>query len=168
MNRLAATVRVLVAMATVLTVVLMVWFMRRADSAVTPAGFDKSVAIVPFAMEAGDTANASPAGRIADEVANRLARVPGLRLAGPRAAAQFAGTGAAVQEIGSTLHVSTVLTGTVRQVGGRVRVTSTLSNARDGVVLWQQQYDRDARALVTVVDDITRAIAGQLQLTLRQ
>lgn len=167
-NRLASAVRALVALAMLLTVALVVWFARRPASvtATNDATFDKSVAVLPFAFAAGDTANAYLAEGIAEEVSNTLAQVPGLRLAGRRSAARFASKTATVQEIGAALNVSTVLEGTVRRTGDRVSVTAELTNARDGVVLWSQKYDRDARVLYTVQDDIARAIAGQLQVTL--
>lgn len=167
-NRLAGAVRAFVALAAMLTVALVVWFARRPASATATADatFDKSVAVLPFAFAAGDTSNAYLAEGIAEEVSNTLAQVPGLRLAGRRSAARFASKTATVQEIGTALNVSTVLEGTVRRAGDRISVTAELTNAHDGTVLWSQKYDRDARVLYTVQDDIARAIAGQLQVTL--
>ncbi len=144
----------------------MVWFMRRADTSGATGDFDKSVAVIPFALVAGDTASADLAEAIADAVVRTLSDAPGLRLADGLATARFAGATATVQEIGTALDVSTVLAGTVGRAGDRVRVTAELSNARNGIVLWQQKYDRDARTTGTIADDIARAIAAQMQVTL--
>ena len=127
---------------------------------------DKSLAVLPFTATGGDTANSYLGEGIADEVSNRLAQVPGLRLAGRISAARFAGKGSSAQDIGAALQVGAVLDGTVRRVGDRIRVTVELSNAHDGVVIWRENYERAAKDIFAVQDEIARAIAGQLQVTL--
>ena len=131
----------------------------------TPAA-DRSLAVLPFTSSGGDTANAYFAEGIADEVTNTLAQVPGVRLAGRSSAARFAGRGASAEEVGRTLRVGNVLDGSVRRAGNRIRVTAELSSTRDGMVLWHENYERPASDVFGVQDEIARAIAGQLQVTL--
>ena len=127
---------------------------------------DRSLAVLPFTSSGGDTANAYFAEGIADEVTNTLAQVPGVRLAGRSSAARFAGQDASPEEIGRTLRVGNVLGGSVRRAGNRIRVTAELSSTRDGMVLWHENYERPASDVFGVQDEIARAIAGQLQVTL--
>ncbi len=132
----------------------------------TPVLADRSLAVLPFTSSGGDTANTYFAEGIADEVTNTLSQVPGVRLAGRSSAARYAGRGASPEEIGRTLRVGNVLDGSVRRAGNRIRVTAELSSTRDGQVLWHENYERPASDIFGVQDEIARAIAGQLQVTL--
>jgi len=127
---------------------------------------DKSLAVLPFVAVGGDTANNYLGEGIADEVSQALAQVPGLRLSGRSSAAHFARTGASPQEVAKSLGVGVVLDGTVNRVGDRVRVAAELTNGADGAVIWRESYDRAANDIFSVQDEIARAIAGQLQVTL--
>ena len=155
----------IVAGAAVLVAAGVAGLLRRTPSAGNTAQ-EKSLAVLPFTSTGGDTANAYFAEGIADEVTTRLSQVPGLRLAGRRSAARFAGKGATAQDIGAALQVGAVLEGTVRRVGDQLRVSVELSDAHDGRVVWQQSYERAARDVYAVQDEIARAIAVQLQVTL--
>jgi eukaryotic-like serine/threonine-protein kinase len=132
----------------------------------TAAPTDKSLAVLPFTTSGGDTANAYLAEGIADEVNNTLSQIPGLRIAGRSSAARFARSNGTPQEAGAALKVASVLDGTVRREGDRIRVTAELSNASDGAVVWHDSYTRAANDIFAVQDEIARAIAGQLQVTL--
>jgi eukaryotic-like serine/threonine-protein kinase len=132
----------------------------------TAAPTDKSLAVLPFTTSGGDTANAYLAEGIADEVNNTLSQIPGLRIAGRSSAARFARSNGTPQEAGAALKVASVLDGTVRREGDRIRVTAELSNASDGAVVWHDSYTRAAKDIFAVQDEIARAIAGQLQVTL--
>ncbi len=132
----------------------------------TPVTTDKSLAVLPFAAFAGDTANTYLAEGIADEVNNTLSQVPGLRIAGRSSAARFAKSNGTPQEAGTALNVAAVLDGTVRREGDQIRITAELSNTSDGTVTWHESYTRTAKDIFAVQDEIARAIAGQLQVTL--
>ena len=152
--------------ALVLAALAAVMMMRRAARATPRSTADKSLAVLPFSSVAGDTANSYLGEGIADEVSNTLAQVPGLRLAGQSSAARFARSGASVQDVAKSLGVAAVLDGTVRRVGNRIRVGAELTNGVDGVVIWRESYERAARDIFAVQDEIARAIAGSLQVTL--
>jgi serine/threonine-protein kinase len=139
---------------------------RHFRRAAPPEATDKSLAVLPFTATGGDTANSYLGEGIADEVSNTLSQIPGLRLAGRTSSARFAGRTATPQEAGAALHVGAVLDGTVRREGDQIRVNAELSNASDGVVVWHENYQRPAKDIFAVQDEIARAIAGQLQVTL--
>jgi TolB-like protein/Flp pilus assembly protein TadD len=139
---------------------------RGKSRAPVEATSDKSLAVLPFTVTGGDTANSYLGEGIADQVSNTLAQIPGLRIAGRSSAARVARTGASVQDVAKGLGVREVLDGTVRRAGDRIRVDAELANGTDGVVLWRDSYDRPARDIFAVQDEIARAIAGQLQVAL--
>src|SRR5262249_28242910 len=101
-----------------------------------------------------------------DELATALAKVPGLRVAARSSAYSFKGKAADAREIGGKLSVGTVLEGTVRRSGSKIRVTAQLVNTADGLVLWSEQYERDAKDVFAVQDDITGSIVSALRLKL--
>ncbi len=142
--------------------VLVVQHFRHATAAAT----DKSLAVLPFTASGGDTANTYLAEGIADEVNNTLSQIPGLRIAGRSSAARFARSNGTPQEAGAALKVASVLDGTVRREGDQIRITAELSSASDGAVTWHDSYTRAAKDIFAVQDEIARAIAGQLQVTL--
>ena len=126
----------------------------------------RSLVVLPFESVGGDTANAYFAEGMADELSNALAKVPGLQLAGRSSAAAFRGKSASPQEIGAALKVGAVLEGTVRRAGDKLRVSTQLTNASSGLVLWSETFDRDAKDVFAVQDDITTAIVSALRVTL--
>jgi TolB-like protein len=163
-NRLAAIVRVLVALAAIMTVVLVWWFVRHDRTTRDVIGFDRSVAILPFVPGVPDTTSALLGVSMAGEIAHALSRVPGLRLADSLPTAQQVDASVSVQNMGTALGVSTILRGTVDRAGTRVRVSAEFLNAQNGRVLWSQRYDRDARTRYMIEDEIARAVVAQLQL----
>ncbi|MBC7672689.1 MAG: protein kinase, partial [Polaromonas sp.] len=126
----------------------------------------RSLVVLPFESVGGDTANAYFAEGMADELSDALSKVPGLQLAGRSSAATFRGKSASPQEIGAALKVGAVLEGTVRRAGGKLRVSTQLTNASSGLVLWSETFDRDAKDVFAVQDDITKAIVSALRVTL--
>ncbi len=148
-----------------LMAVIIIQRVRRTTPLVT-GGADKSLAVLPFTSEGGDTSNAYLAEGIAEEVTNTLSQVPGLRLAGRSSSARSASKTVSPQEVGRALDVATVLDGTVRRYGDQIRVAAELSNTRDGLVVWHEEYQRAAKDVFAVQDEIARAIAGRLQVTL--
>ena len=164
--RRKARLRVVIAAPVIALVALGVWFAASRASRTTAATGDKSLAVIPFVSLSGDTANAYLAEGIAGEVTNTLSDVPGLRLAGRSSAARFAGGRVSAQDAGRTLGVALVLDGTLQRARDQIRVSVELTNVSDGHVTWHDDYARPASDIIAVQDDISRAIAGQLQVTL--
>jgi serine/threonine-protein kinase len=104
---------------------------------------------------------------MADELTSQLTKVPGLRVASRTSAfAVRANRDLDVREIGKRLGVSAVLEGTVRRSNGRLRVTTQLTSAADGLTLWSDAYERDSKDIFAVQDQITKAIISALGPTL--
>jgi TolB-like protein/tetratricopeptide (TPR) repeat protein len=157
--------RIIIAAVAALVVLagLAAWRMNTRDLGPPGATAAKSLAVLPFESFGGDTANAYFAEGIADGLTTALAQLPGIRVAGRSSAARFKAGTSSAKEIGSVLNVSSVLDGTVRRVGDRVRVTAQLTGTGDGLVTWTQSYDREAKDVFALQDDITHAIVAALQ-----
>jgi serine/threonine-protein kinase len=126
-----------------------------------------SVAVLPLVNVGGDTANDYFSDGMTDELANALGKLPGLRVASRTSTYAFKGKkDANVGDIGRTLHVQAVLEGTVRRAGNKLRVSAQLTNVTDGLALWSDTYERDAKDVFQVQDDIAKSIADALQLRL--
>jgi serine/threonine-protein kinase len=125
-----------------------------------------SVAVLPFTVIGGDTSDSYFAAGMADELTAVLATVPGLRVASRTAAFAIQDRQLAVADIGETLNVATLLEGTIRREGSRLRVSVRLIEADDGLTRWSQQYQREITDVFAVQDDIAQAIVGALQTEL--
>jgi TolB-like protein/cytochrome c-type biogenesis protein CcmH/NrfG len=103
---------------------------------------------------------------IAEELLNRLAQIPELRVAARTSAFQFKGKNLDIADIGHQLNVANVLEGSVRKNGTRLRITAQLINSASGFHLWSQTFEGDAGDVFKVQDDIATAIADVLQAKL--
>jgi len=127
---------------------------------------DKSIAVLPFAdmSQARDQEYFSEG--MSEELLNLLTQVPGLHVAGRTSAHSFKGKDTAIAEIAKALNVSTLLQGSVRKAGDRLRVTVQLINAADGFQIWSQTYDRQETDIFAVQDDIAGAVVDALKVKL--
>ena len=126
----------------------------------------RSIAVLPFS----DMSEARDQGYlcegIAEEVLYALSRVKGLRVASRASAFRYRAAGADPAEIGSALQVTTLLDGTVRRSGDRIRITVTLVAVDDGFCMWSERYDRDVHDIFALQDEIARAVVNALEITL--
>ena len=125
-----------------------------------------SVAVLPFRNLNADADDAAFSDGMAEELTTALGRVPGLRVAAPTSAAAFRDKAVTPQEIGRALGVGTLVQGTVRRAEGRWRVVAHLINARTGYDIWSDEYERAAKDVFAVQDQITQAIVGALRIRL--
>ncbi len=125
-----------------------------------------SIAVLPFVNIGADPANEPFSDGMSEELMTALAKVEELRVAARTSAFSFKGKAVDVREIGSKLNVGYVLAGSVRRAGPRLRVSAQLINAATGYHLWSDEYDRDARDVFAVQDEIARAIVGALRVKL--
>lgn len=139
------------------------WIAKRVTA---PSSRTDSVAVLPFTNVGSDTADTYFADGITDELITALAKVPGLHVAGRSSAFRFRGKANDAQEVGRVLNVASVLEGTVRRDGRRIRVTTQLTNLADGLVIWSESYQRELKDVFSMQDDITRAIVSALQVRL--
>ena len=126
----------------------------------------KSVAVLPFANMSADPENEYFCDGIAEEIINALAQLPELRVAGRTSAFSFKGVDQDLREIGVQLNVATVLEGSVRRAGNRLRITAQLVDVNDGYHLWSERFDRQLEDVFAIQDEIARSIAERLQVTL--
>src|SRR6185437_460036 len=89
-----------------------------------------------------------------------------LRVAARSSAFTFKGKGATVAEVGRALNVATVLEGSVRKAGDRLRISVQLVNVADGYHVWSQRYDRTLEDIFAVQDDIAQSVVKELRTTL--
>jgi TolB-like protein/DNA-binding winged helix-turn-helix (wHTH) protein/predicted Zn-dependent protease len=133
--------------------------------AVAPPSAD-SIAVLPFADLSAAHDQQYFSDGLADELLTALARMPQLRVVGRTASFAYRDRTGDVQAIGNALHAATILEGSVRKSGDRIRVTVQLLKAADGYHLWSQTYDRPVTELFAMQDEIVRAIAGALRIEL--
>jgi TolB-like protein len=133
-------------------------------AAVVPALADKSVAVLPFADMSEKKDQEYFADGITEEVLNRLAKVPGLKVVGRASSFQFRGKSADPASVGATLGVAYLLEGSVRKEAGRARVTAQLVEARTGAQRWSDRFDSELIDVLNVQDTIAAEIARALQI----
>ncbi len=125
-----------------------------------------SIAVLPFANMSAEKDSEYFSDGLAEEIINALAQIPGLKVTARTSAFAFRGKEQDIQKIAEALHVRTVLEGSVRRSGNRIRVTAQLINAEDGYHLWSQRYDREMADIFDLQDEIAQAIASALQVKL--
>jgi TolB-like protein/transcriptional regulator with XRE-family HTH domain len=121
-----------------------------------------SVAVLPFVNMSGDPAKEYLGDGLSEEILNDLANTLDLRVAARTSSFAFKGKQADIGEIARTLHVGAVLEGSVRQEGDRIRVVAQLINVADGFHLWSASYDGKLDDILSVQDQIARAIVVAL------
>jgi TolB-like protein/Tfp pilus assembly protein PilF len=127
---------------------------------------EASIAVLPFANLSADKENEYFSDGLADEIINALTHVRGLKVTARTSAFAFRGENQDIRKIADTLNVRTILEGSVRRAGSRIRVTAQLINASDGYHLWSERYDGEMADVFAVQDEIAGAIAGALKLRL--
>ncbi len=122
-----------------------------------------AIAVLPFAnMSPNEDAEYLSDG-LAEELLNVLSRIQGLRVAGRTSAFSFKGKQTTFAEIGRQLNVSSVLEGSVRMAGKRVRIAVQLVNVADGYHLWSETYDRTMDDIFAIQDDIAGSVVEELR-----
>lgn len=127
-----------------------------------------SIAVLPFVNISPDAENEFFCDGLAEELLNALTKIESLKVAARTSAFSFKGTNAKVSEIGEALGVNTVLEGSVRKSGDRVRIMVQVVNAADGYHLWSERYDREMNDIFAVQDEIALSVVEALKVTLLQ
>ena len=127
---------------------------------------EKSIAVLPFANFSNDRENEYFADGIQDDVLTNLAKISALRVISRTSVLSYRGQTHNIREIGKALNVATVLEGSVRREGKRVRINVQLIDASNDRHLWAQVYDRELTDMFAVQSDLAREIAGALKATL--
>jgi adenylate cyclase len=158
------------AIATILVVAILatsVYFFSRARKRAAAAGSElASIAVLPFADLSPDQDQEYFCDGMTEEIIDALAKMNGFRVVARTSSFAFKGKQQDIREIGKKLNVATVLEGSVRKDGNRLRVTAQLNSVADGYHLWSETYERELKDVFAVQDEISRAIVDTLQLKL--
>jgi len=125
-----------------------------------------SIAVLPFVNMSREPENEYFSDGMTEELIGALSKVPGLRVAARTSAFAFKGKNVPIQRIADELGVRSIVEGSVRREGTRLRVTAQLVDAADGFDRWSERYDRDVSDVFAVQDEIARAITNALRVTL--
>jgi serine/threonine protein kinase/tetratricopeptide (TPR) repeat protein len=126
----------------------------------------RSIAVLPFANLSAEKENEYFSDGLAEEIMNALAKVPELKVIARTSAFAFRGKEHDLRKIGERLRVGTILEGSVRRAGSRIRVTAQLIRVADESHLWSERYDREMTDIFAIQDDISQAIAVALKVKL--
>jgi adenylate cyclase len=130
------------------------------------SGAQASIAVMPFADLSAARDQEWFCDGIAEEILNALTPLKNLRVAARASAFSLRGKSDDLQAIGEKLNVTTVLGGSVRRAGDRVRITVQLSEVQSGTQLWSERYDRELKDIFDIQDEIAKAVADRLKVTL--
>jgi TolB-like protein/Flp pilus assembly protein TadD len=127
---------------------------------------DKSIAVLPFENLSDDKANAYFADGIQDDLLTNLAKIGDLKVISRTSVMPYRGKASNLREIGKALGVGTILEGSVRRIGNRVRVNVQLINAENDEHIWAEDYDRDLTDVFAIQTDLAQKIATELRAQL--
>ncbi|HVD60672.1 MAG TPA: protein kinase [Gemmatimonadaceae bacterium] len=126
----------------------------------------RSIAVLPFADMSAEKENGHFTDGMAEEIINALTTIKALRVASRTSSFAFKGTTEDIRQVGKKLDVATVLEGSVRKAGNKLRITAQLVNVADGYQLWSQRYDRDMEDVFAIQDEIAQNIVKALSVIL--
>jgi TolB-like protein/Tfp pilus assembly protein PilF len=136
------------------------------DAEPTPAEPTRSIAVMPFKNLTADSDNEYFCEGLAEELLNALAKIRRLFVVARASAFSFKGKDLDAREIGQRLGVDTILEGSVKKSGPRLRISVQLINAANGYQLWSQRFERQLTDLFELQDEITLAIISELKVEL--
>src|SRR5881392_2024782 len=156
----------LLALGILITGVALFLLQRAKSTKLRAGGPEKSIAVLPFMDLSQAKDQEYFCDGMSEEILDALAKVEGLRVVARTSSFSFKGKSAEASEVGKKLNVESVLEGSVRREGDRVRITTQLVNARNGFQLWSETYERELQGVFALQDEITRAVVDALKLKL--
>ncbi|HXG69457.1 MAG TPA: protein kinase [Gemmatimonadaceae bacterium] len=136
--------------------------------AVRGAPVPQAVAVLPFVNTSGDIQNEHFSNGLTDELINALGQIRGLRVAARTSVFALDKKGLSASAIADTLGVATLVEGSARRSGNRLKVTAQIVSAADGTVLWSQAFNRDLADVFLVQEEIARAVVAALNVRLTE
>ncbi|MCU1271337.1 MAG: hypothetical protein JWN74_2631 [Acidobacteriaceae bacterium] len=127
---------------------------------------EASIAVLPFLSLSADPENEIFADGMCEEIISALTQINNLQVAGRTSSFSFKGKNVDLRVIGEQLNVRTVLEGSVRRLGNRLRISAQLVNTADGYHLWSEMYDREMKDVFAIQEEIATSIAQRLEVTL--
>src|SRR5216117_3988396 len=140
---------------------------RLSETAIGSSIPQKSIAVLPLLNENGDPGDEYFSDGLSEELIAALGQIRDLKVIGRSSSFRFKNRKEEPKTIGEKLGVSTLLEGTVRKQGDRVRIVAELINAADGIQLWSRTFERELKDIFAVQAEIANAVATSLELTLR-
>jgi len=134
-----------------------------AGAASVPAAPRTAVAVLPFANLTGDASKEYLGDGMAEELINTLTKVQGLKVPARTSTFAYKGRNTDIRQIAKDLGVGTILEGSVRSAGKRLRITAQLINAQDGLHIWSESYDEEFTDIFKLQDKLANAIALALE-----
>ncbi len=128
----------------------------------------QSIVVLPFVDMTAEKSDQAFCDGLTEELSNWLAQIPTLRVVARTSAFAFRGRGEDVRSIGKSLDTNHVLEGSLRRSGNHMRVTVQLIDARNGFHLWSADFDRPMTDAIAMQEDISRSVAGILQVRLTE
>src|SRR5437867_9791448 len=138
----------------------------RQSEAATASNPQKSIAVLPLLNESGDPGDEYFSDGLSEELIAALGQIRDLKVIGRSSSFRFKDRKEEPKTIGEKLGVSTLLEGTVRKQGDKVRIVAELINAAEGTELWSRIFDRELKDIFAVQTEIAQAVAASLELTL--
>ena len=132
----------------------------------TPYVETPSIAVLPFTNMSGDPEQEYFSDGISEDVITDLSKIAGLMVISRNSSFTYKGRSVDIRAVGRELGVRSVLEGSIRRAGNRVRIVAQLIDATNGAHLWADRYDRDLTDIFAVQDDVTRQIVDALRVTL--
>ena len=124
---------------------------------------ERSIAVLPFANLSRDASDEYFSDGVTEEILTALARIEGLKVISRTSVMRYKGSSASLREIGRELDVASILEGSVRHAGPRVRITAQLVDAATDAHLWAERYDRDLEDILAIQTDVAERIVEALQ-----
>jgi len=140
------------------------WRVRRAPVSIsTPI---RSLAVLPLENLSGDSQQDYFAQGMTEELTTQLAQISALRVIARTSVTSYKDSRLSLPEIGKQLHVDAIVEGSVMRSNDRVRITARLVQASNGDLLWAQSYDRNLKDVLGLQEDVARAVASEVRVTL--
>ena len=139
---------------------------QRAAPSAPSAALDKSIAVLPFTDMSATHDQEYFADGMAEQILDLLAKIPSLKVIARTSSFQFKGKPEDARVVGEKLGVATLLEGSVRKAGDRLRITAQLIRTADGSHLWSEVYDRQASDVFRTQDEIAAAVVAALKVSL--
>ena len=130
------------------------------------SGIANSIAVLPFANISRDEDIEYFSDGLAEELLNVLSKIRGVQVAARTSAFSFKGKSTTIPEIGQILNVASIVEGSIRMVGERIRIAVQLVNVADGFQLWSETYDRTMDDIFAVQDDIAQSVLEEIRTRL--
>ena len=130
------------------------------------AAIEKSIAVLPFTNLSGDPEQEYFSDGITDDILNHLSKIHDLRVKSRTSTLKYKNTQTSIGKIGEELEVATILEGTVRKSGNKIRVVAQLIDVNTDEHLWSETYDRELTEIFAIQSDIAGKIADQLKAAL--